>query len=261
MPKIKNNLMDFSGKIDELVFVNSNRYGPHVRKRPNAASKKNQEALQQNNKRTAYLNLLASDINRIIGIQSEAFKHPKFYFELQKRFRGEPSDNRFLLLKTLQGLDVHPRYTLAKVSGVHEMHVHYPKQKINVEVIVKEHPQQDPRTNCYSFELLLITWNQGAGSADHQLQVSEWVHRGDPKPVFEFSFRRGPKTVHWILCLGLILGWNGQPVSLKTQGIRIVLVGTFIKKEMSLISTNSKKFLALRRSKPELVRVKAKRTH
>jgi len=254
--------MNFSGKIDELVFVDSKRYGAHTRKRPKPGSKKNQAALKQNYKRTAFLNKLASDINRIIQTHSGAHKHPNFYFKLQKRFRSQSSDNRFVLLRTLQGLDVHPLYTLDKVLGDHEIRFSYPKQKIQFEVTVKTHPRQRVKTNCYSFELLLITWNQGSGSASHQLQVSEWVYPDDPKPVFEFSFRRSPKTVHWILCLGQKMGWDRQPpASMKAQGMRIVLAETFLKKEMSLLTTSSKKTLAGGPSNPELLRVKPKRTN
>ena len=66
--------MNFSGKMGEMVFVDSNRYDPHTRKRPKAGSKKNQVALKQNYKRTALLNKLASDINRIVQTHNERRK-------------------------------------------------------------------------------------------------------------------------------------------------------------------------------------------
>jgi hypothetical protein len=46
---------------------------------------------------------------------------------------------------------------------------------------------------------------------------------------------------------GQKMGWDRQPpASMKAQGMRIVLAETFIQKEMSLLTTGSKKPLASR---------------
>jgi len=261
MPKIKSSLVNFSGTMDDLVYVNSRRYTSHTRKRAKAGSKKNEPVLKQNYKRTAFLNQLASDINGVVGSNSEAHKPSSFYFELQKRFRSQPVNNRFLLLSTLEGMDVHPRYTLGRLKGHHEITTGFTKQKINFHVAVNAHPVEQRQTNCYSFELLLLTWSKSSRSARSQRQLSEWVYLRDARPVFEFSFDRPAKTVHWILCLKQKMGWNGSPASLKAQGMRIVAVGTFDKKEELLRKKTVAKQASMRTEKStfEPPRVKPKR--
>jgi hypothetical protein len=261
MAKINGGLIELSGKMGDEVFVQSNRYGSYIRKAPKPGSKKNQAAIKQNYKRTAFLNHLASEINHIIGSESEGHKHRDFYFNLHKRFRKQPLNNRFLLLHSLVGMDIHPRYTIDRITGQDVLTTSEQKNKVLVNLRVKEHPRARFNCNCYSYELLLICWNKTSKPAQYQRQLSDWIYIKKGKPEFEFLFTKPAGTRHWMLCVKQKMGIDGKPGSLKTQGMRIVEVATLDKKEQSLLAKIS---MEKKKNKPAsaqetILRVKPKR--
>jgi hypothetical protein len=260
MPKIKEGIIGFSGKMGNDVFVQSNRYGPHVRKRPKPGSKKNQAAIKQNYKRTALLNSLASEVNRIIGSASEGHKHQSFYFNVQKRFRKQPLNNRFLLLHSLKGMDVHPRYTINHLAGRHDITINTQKNRFVINLRVKAHAQEQFNTNCYSYELLFLSWNKTAKPAQYDRQLSEWIYLKGPKPEFEFLFPKPTGTIHWMLCVKQKMGIDGEPGSFKAQGMHVAEVQTLDKKELALLKkiTTEKNKNSRKKEQATVIRVKPK---
>src|ERR1700730_6652367 len=106
MAKIKPTIIKVSGKIGNDVIVDSKTYGHHVRKAPAKGSKKNEAALKQQYSRTKFLNALASELNTVIKGYSVSFKSSGFYQRMQKLFRKEPLDKRFLLLQKLKDMEI-----------------------------------------------------------------------------------------------------------------------------------------------------------
>ena len=265
MAKIKHTITPLSGKLGDVVHVDSRRYGHHARKPVTPGTKKNEPAFKEQHSRTAYLNTLASDINTIIKTISGRLKPASFYEELHRRLRKEPLNNRFLLLLQLKGMEVNPAYPMNK-SGSQVTGVKVLKNKIVVSLQVKSHPQPGKqRADCYYYETILVTWDKNTPGYNRQL--SDWVSMNNGKPEFEFEFPRTATTTQWLLCLRMQLGLNKQPVTvLAADGIQLVDAGSLNKKDYQLLkkreadevkATDRK---AGKKHVEEVVRVKAKRS-
>jgi hypothetical protein len=83
------------------------------------------------------------------------------------------------------------------------------------------------------------------------------------KTEFEFSFKRNAGVVHWMLCVMKQMGLNNKPVSVKLQGVRIMEVRTFNKKDVALLEKNAakqkKETSSSEQKQDAIVRVKAKK--
>jgi hypothetical protein len=264
MAKIKPTVTPLSGKLGDVVHVDSRRYGHHARKPVAPGTKKNEPAFKEQHARTAYLNTVASDINTIIKAVSGRLKPASFYEELHRRLRKEPLNNRFLLLLQLKGMEVNPAYPMNK-SGSQVIDVKNFKNKIVVSLQVKSHPQQGKqKADCYYYETILVTWDKT--TPGYSRQLSDWVQMNNGKPEFEFEFARTAATTHWLLCLRLQLGLNKQPVTLlAADGIQLVNAGSLNKKDYQLLKKKEADEVKAGESKAgekhveEIVRIKAKR--
>jgi hypothetical protein len=254
-----------SGKFRDEVFVNS-KYGELVRKAPKKGNKKDKSALKQQYNRTAFLNTLAGELNRIIGAYSGFLKDSSFYHAIQKRFRKEPLNNRFLLLKQLEGMEVNLKYPLNKL-GEARVTVNATEKKITVKLNVLYHIAEflgKYKVDCYTYELSLLCWKKGAGPASHARQFSEWIYLTDGLPEFEFHFPRPAGTVHWLVILKQQAGLNEEPIhSFLGEGMQIISAGTFDKKDLALLDKRKEEELAKakasKKAEEQIIRVKAKR--
>jgi hypothetical protein len=257
--------MPVSGKVNGLVYTRG-KYGSRVRKAPLKGSRKKDIALLMQNGRTKFLNNLAGELNSWLSIYHERLKSSDFYVRLQKCFRKEPLDNRFLLLMGLKGFEINPNYPLGKL-GTCKLTVKEMTSSVKVSLQVEHHPDTGRyRANCYYDELLLLSWDKSKTRATADRQLSEWIYFKNGKPEFEFMFPKPAGTTHWLLCLRQCLGVNEVEVnSMKGEGMQVVEVGTFDKKEQALwnklIAEREEMRLRerVRKPKAEEVRVKAKR--
>src|SRR5205823_5140529 len=122
-----------------------------------------------------------------------------------------------------------------KLAGDQKVTVKPEGRKFTVSVKVKAQPMVDDKANCYCYQLVLLTWNDSDNPPTFSRQYSEWIYPKKPETEFEFFFKREPGVVHWMLCEMKQMGYNDEPISLKKQGMRIAEVGTFNKKDLSLL--------------------------
>jgi hypothetical protein len=263
MAKLNGGLFPIKGKIDGKVFVRLPGGTTYVRDVVDPGTKKDEPALKEHYVRTPFLNNLAAGISNILKFESDHNWDGTFYSQLLKRFRKHPSDNRFLLLSSLKGMNIHPTYIFDKLPGDQKVIVKPGNRKFTVSIMVKAQPMVDDKVNCYCYQLVLLTWNDSKKPPKFSRQYSEWIYPRKPKTELEFSFKREAGVVHWMLCEMKQMGFNDQPISLKRQGMRIAEVGTFNKKDVALLekytAEQSKKISASLRTKKMIVRVKAKR--
>jgi hypothetical protein len=262
MAKVIGGLFPVSGTIDDTVFV---RRGDttYTRRRVRPGSKRNEPVLMEHYLRTPYLNRLASGINSILQNTSNRNKHGEFYAEVLGRFRKQASDNTFLLLSALNGMNLHPTYTLDIVGGSQKISVKTERQKFKVRVNITSQPLDIDKVNCYCYQLVLITWNNTDKPPTYDHQASEWIYPEKPKTQVDFSFQRETGVVHWMLCVMKQMGFNDEDVSVKLQGMCIMQVGTFNKEDLALqkeiAAEEKKKMAAFKKKKERFVRVKATR--
>jgi hypothetical protein len=261
MAKLNGGLFPIRGKINGKVFVHVPGGTSYVRDVVEPGTKKDEPALKEHYVRTPFLNQLAAGISNTLKFESDGNWHGGFYSRLLSRFRKHPSDNRFLLLSSLKGMNIHPIYIFDKLGGDQKVTVKATSRKFTVSVKVKFQPMVNDKQNCYCYQFVLITWNDSDEPPTFSRKYSEWIYPEKPKTELDFSFKREEGVVHWMLCQMKQMGWNEKPVSVKKQGMRIAEVGTFNKKDMTLLKKyteqQSKKISPFERREKEIIRVKA----
>jgi hypothetical protein len=233
---------------------------------PKKASSRNGAELVRQFKRTKLLNLLASEINRVIGTYCEQYKPSDFYQRLQALFRKEVSDNRLLLLWELKGIEINPRYPSSKLGTTKQM-VTTVKNSIVVNLQVESRPTHGKyNADCYCYEVILFCWDKSKRPATHFRQYSDWVELRDGFPEFEFLFPKPKEATHWLLCLKQQLGVDREAIGAHVaKGVIIAEVGTFNKKDQELlnekIAAQNKQQAPkeIKRKADDVVRVKAKK--
>jgi hypothetical protein len=236
MAKTKSNLIKFSGKFGDVVHVNSKTHGTYARKAVAAGTNKHQPALKQQYVRTKYINELASQVNAVIDAHAARFKPTKFYWNLLSCLRQEPLDNRFLLLRQLRGMEVDPDFPLRRL-GVQKTSVKVLKNTFVVTLDVDKHPDEGRyKANCYSYEVVLATWDKTGKPPKHQLVPSYWVDMNGGHPVIELEFQRPAGVVHWMLCLRQRLGKSGEVITAqRADAMQVVEVGSLDEKDHALL--------------------------
>ncbi|MGB8191997.1 MAG: hypothetical protein WCF67_08765 [Chitinophagaceae bacterium] len=263
MAKIKPSIIEYSGKVGDVVHIHGRRYEAHTRKPVKKGVKKNEPVLKHNYARTKYLNTLASEINTIITDSCGTFKPSSFYQVLQARFRKEPLNNRLLLLMQLKRMEINVDYPMSKL-GRQVADVRIVKNKIVVDVQVKSYPSPGKhKADCYYYEVLLITWNKNNKVA-YDRQLSDWIYIDKGKPEFVFEFPKTATTTQWLLCLRQRLGVGERSLDvLVADGMQVVEVGSLDKKDVEMLKKRegeSGKVVERKVvKKEEVVRVKAKR--
>jgi hypothetical protein len=259
-------ILPLSGKLGDQVHVAS-KYGSIVRNAPEGGGKNNSSAFNEQAERTGYLNKLAGGLNTIMDKYVQTFKQKDFYNVVQKRFRKEPYNNRYLLLKQLERMEVNEGYPLTKLGSA-KVNVDSSPTKITVGVNVDFRPPASVKrhkVNCYSYEVLLLCWVKDIETALPFPQYGDWIFLKDALPEFEFEFKPPVDTEDWLVCLKQKVGFDEKAIDLFVgEGMQIVLAGSFDKKSLELLDKRKKeKEIEAEKServndKTDVVRVKAK---
>jgi len=234
MPKLKRSLLIVKGKIGDMVAVDSKTYGYHLRKAIKPGLKKDEPALQQQYKRTAYLNGLAGELNTIIAQYAGAFKGNNFYHQLLRQFRKEPKDDRFLLLQTIKGIEINDRYPLNRLTDF-AVTVKKVKIKLEVNLSLLHHPLPAKGSDCYFLETLLLCWNKSSKPARHASQWTEWIYYTEQAPVFKLNYPCSSDCTHWLFCIRQKQGAKEKELErFAAEGMQIIAAGSFDKREPAI---------------------------
>lgn len=267
MAKAKTGLIGVEGKLgDHIVTTSKSRYGSTIRQVVKPGTKKNEPALKQQYSRTRFLNAFASDINTMMKADCGNFKSGRFYENLQRRFRQEPENNRLLLLQQLKGMEINDAYPFSN-HGLPVTDCVARKTDLQVRLDVRQHPFSLTRDiDSYYYEVLAASWTKKEEPGDCERQYSEWVHKKDVLPVFDFVFKRAAGAIHWMVCVRIRLGHNEvEEESFLAEGMQIIAAGSFDKREQEwLLARNQLKQKPAGGSAKQpvkIVRVKASNTN
>lgn len=234
MATVHKGAITITGKVGDKIITRAGRYKSHIRDLVKPGSKKHEPALKEQYNRTGLLNGLAGEVNAVIRQLSGNCKSPRFYIDVQKRFRKEKSDHRLLLLRRLKGMDNHPAYPLERFN-MPQITVKENKEGMNVKLSVTAHPPpQKDIVDCYAFQVSLITWSRKETIPAYQRHHSEWVAFNGGLPDFDFSFYKPKGAVHWILCVRMEMGYQRRAdKALMFNAMQIVETGSFDKREQA----------------------------
>lgn len=241
MARVKRAVAHINGQLNDVVYFASTKYGYHTRKARQKKSKKNLDALHAQNRRNSFLNGLAGELRNVISAYSGSLLPSGFYHSLLRRFRREALDNRYLLLRTLDGMEINPSYPFS-AHGACQCAVTATDSRFIVRLMIDIHPQRGQyNSNCYCYEVLLLCWTTEQRSCTSTCQYSEWINYHDPEPVFEFKFPRKANTMHWLLCLRKRMGVNEKEIeSFTSDGMKIAAVGTFDEADEKILTQRKK---------------------
>ena len=262
MAKVPSSVIKISGKLDGKVHV-QNKGVYIIRDAPKTTGRKS-EAFNRQKERTAFINNLASELNRIMPLYAESLGRKTFYERLKTAFRKEPLDNRFLMLRHLKRMEINIEYPLSG-QGAFSATVSKQKNEIPVELKVLHHPLHPVYdANCYYYEVTLLCWDKTTKPPMHIRQLSDWVKLNEQCPVFEFAFPKPVNVTHWLLCVKVILGVNNYRIeSFKAEGMQLFDVGSFDKTEMAMLKQKEAESLTqhiiTEKKVDEVIRVKAKK--
>jgi hypothetical protein len=270
MAKLRDTIIRLRGKFGDYVLVES-KNGAYARRRVAPGTKKNELALKQQYDRAAYLNKLASELNSIIKEYCGIFTTEKLYQNILKRFRKEPLNNRFLLLKQLEGMEMKLRYRFSQL-GHCNIAVRKAKNKTLVSLTCIGHPLPGKfKADCYYYDLLLLTWSGKKNAALRQRKRTEWISLKEDLDEFVFRFASPPGVSNWLLCMRQRLGVKEKKIegvkekeieSYEAEGVVIKAAGSFVKKELEMLEMskkNNRDKIFTRKQEEEIERVKAKR--
>lgn len=240
MAKVKRTIMPISGKLDDKVYANT-KHGIIVKAAPGPGLKGDQPAMTRQSSRTGYLNNLAKEINDIVKKHNARFKNAEFWTKMAERMRTEPENNRFLLLKTLVGIDINPNYPF---KHLRREQVKVRKTKAGIEVLldISSHPEPGQyEATCYDYEAYFFSWDKTKRTANVQIQLSQWISMESEPPEVVFEFEKPYGITHWLLMLRHRLGhelWASRGKEYVqanvAEGMQIIDVGSFNKEELAM---------------------------
>ncbi|HMJ45989.1 MAG TPA: hypothetical protein VK498_01580 [Ferruginibacter sp.] len=230
MAKSVNPVVKIIGKFDDQVHV-ENKYGRHIRKVSNKKGSKETPAFKEQQFRTSFINKYASEINRLADRYAEHRKVTNFYHQIQKKFRINYSENRYLLLNQLKGLNVLKK-PLEKLS-FHEFGVIINKDHFDIELKIKQHPPGGKYdASCYSYDIIIITWKKGEDNGTAEKKHTQWYSRYEKVPTFDIRFKHPTGTEHWLLLLRIHLGDKNHALDFSdTSAMQIIETGTMNAKD------------------------------
>jgi len=238
------------GTLGDKVYVDSQTYPYHWRKRPLTA-KASLRALKQESKRAAFINKLAGDLNATIKLHMGPFKGRDFYHRLLKKFRRESIDNRYLLLRQAEKMFINEEYP-KRMLGAYEYEIKASENEISIDIKTTDHFTQSfaGEKNCYYYEVLLITWSKKKAPY-HSRQASGWIDTPGPLPNLTFKFPLANPASQWLLCVGHRSGSNKVlDPSDDNRGMQIIQSGTFEEKDLEALKMSKPWVPKYERSKP-----------
>ncbi|MEP7110355.1 MAG: hypothetical protein ABI760_20335 [Ferruginibacter sp.] len=235
MAKIKSTIIKIKGKLGDEVFYKT-KHGNLVRKAVAEGSKKNEPAFKKQYSRTNFINGVASPINRIMQKYDPHFVGTGLYGRMQKRFRIEPLNERFLVLLQLKGFEINPDYPLQNLGG-YNTSVIGGENEVSVNLQILSHPESGKhKANSYYNEVMWLQWTKSSDAVTVSRQRTEWMSIYSDRFEIEFLFPKPADATHWVLCVRQRLGINERLLDfLVTQGMQIVDVGTFDKAEQEML--------------------------
>jgi hypothetical protein len=243
--------LKLKGTLEDKVFVDSNTYRYHWRKRPLTA-KASLRALKQESKRASLINKLAGDLNAVIKVHMGGFKSKDFYHRLLKKFRRESIDNRFLLLRQAEKMFIDEEYPKREL-GAYDYEIKATETEIQIDIHATEHftKSYGGRKDCYYYEVLLITWSKKKQPPYHSRQGSGWIQTPGPLPNLSFKFSLPNPATQWLLCVGHRSGVNNvlDPSELN-RSMQIIEAGTFEEKDLEALKLSKPYVPKWERSNP-----------
>ena len=235
MAKMQRSIIKVQGTIDGNTYVDSARYGYHMRKAIGPQENVS-PAVKKENSRTAFINGVSAEIKNMFQKCSPLIFESDTYLHLNKLFRKEPLNSRFMFLQLLKNREVSSSYPLAKIDNSDFFAQLYDRLLI-VHIKMKAMPEEgENKADCYFYEMNLMYWTtQDAPGVIKRIRTY-WKSINEKPRRFEFQFNFPENATHWMLCQRMVVGKNGASLGIMTyEGMRVVAFDTFAEEEYAIL--------------------------
>lgn len=202
-------IINLRGKVGDMVYT-IGKHGKRVRSAPTlTAEQKKAKAELPQNKKTAVFNALASTINSAVAHYASVLKPGNFYSKLHSIFRGENSDERTILLRPVQQVEINERYAFHKACPYPTVEVTVEKNAYLVDAAIEMPRDKYRDNNSFSLEFIMLVFCKGSNSCRHSAKYSSWMLIKDRKPKYlTFRFPREAKDTDYLLACRAVFAVN-----------------------------------------------------
>lgn len=221
-----------SGNLGDLTFVNSKRYGPHVRrKRGSSKPAKLNEAMQKSALRMSAANVPAKAIFDAIRIYH---KDGELWNKLIVIFRKQIKVGRHFSIEALDNLECHDTCTLDRLmcsTGYHITH-HLQDEKLYVDLRLSEHPDWSylnwKESFQYRLSIIAVFPDLAQGRFERETAHGPITAFTEPPSPVSFEIPLPDRGNEYVLFLLATVCQNGEAVNTaNVRGMGVVGMGGF----------------------------------
>jgi hypothetical protein len=221
MAKQLQSIVRLSGRLGDVVYVNSDSYGDHVRlprgsKKPATIN----PSLQRQAERTSLLNGQAKQVYLLLKPVGERFMEGMFWQAILKRFR-QAGDPVAALLESLTGLELNSAYKLTRFVDLPKVDVQANKTRLHVSLTPHGKLVLPRPFNSFQYSLILLFFDK-TGKAIGTEAVLFPANESLKIPESCITVKRPKGSVYWLCCVHGQAGVDGQfEATRKAQGMAV----------------------------------------
>ena len=226
----------------DLVYVKG-KNGIYARRRPKKGSHANDKKLIEHSRPTGGINKLAGVISGAMKLYAEGFTYSELYQAIKKVFFATQNPNRFVRLAALEGMDAHPRNTLAASIDPPLITVKHEDDRLQIKTTITNHADFKKEYPFYSIHIILFFWNNANDEMGHSDKYTGWLDQSRALPLkYTFEFDRPDNmTDYLVLCCCLCGEEKGETRIQPHRALRVVAVGSFDEKSITELAAYREK--------------------
>lgn len=229
MAKVKFDLQQISGTLGGVVFVKTKK-GTHTRAprgtyKPLVLARPYQKQIQINKP----VNGTAKMVHDVIDTHHSEFKKSDIWQDMQRLLRKTKSNDRWRLLRKLQGLEANPRYQLTTLISTPRLEVECSQGIMTLTLKHTKKPsfRLSLGADCYFDEIYVVFGDEHCIPVQETAVVtSQWQDLNGPLLHHETSFEIPVTAIYYAILLAVQGGKGGTIlVDKPAKGLKVMAVG------------------------------------
>ncbi|MCS3797894.1 hypothetical protein [Niastella sp. OAS944] len=226
---------ELSGTIDNLTFVNSKAYGPHVRrKRGTDKEAVLNETMKESSNKLIHVNQIASLIFKSI---SSEHKDGKLWRRLLSKLRLQLRDYNFNDVSCLFNLECHTTRTLEKMFlHLLDVKVHkIEKRQMHIHLNLPDTPLYDKKyLKEFQISMHILYPDFENSKLKKEVACSDVLQKGNCAKAFSFAVPVPAKATEYAIFMKVTECEDGEALNYpQSTGMRCVAVGVIERKQQA----------------------------
>ena len=229
MAKVISAPLQVSGKIGNVVYVNSKTYGYHARMGRGTHKKAAvNETLACNAQKAAFITQFARTLHTLFCDTCRFFKQRDLWQQMLSRLFRASTSSVPHLLESLVHLEMNNAYPLNRFYNPPGITVSIQKQKAVVMLEAQTHPQFAPslQADAYYYSFTLIWLGKKGKLCEWEVIETEWIPFSQSPEPFTVTFLKPVKAHYYLLLLQIQGGREGKDIeSFAAIAAKVVAAG------------------------------------